>query len=378
MPSHAKPPAPLLGRRALNRATLARQLLLRRERMGAEDAVAYLVGLQAQSVQPPYYQLLARIADFGTDELAELIKSRRVVRIVTLRSTLHAHTATDARALSATVQPARDREVKQFRKGLAGVDHKRLLTLARALVEEEPRTPAQIREAMRVRWPGADPQSLFVAVRCGLPLVQVTPRGVWGSSGQVRLTTLGKWLGQDDRDAQPAPIEEVARRYLAAFGPASVQDMQRWSGLTGLRPAFERLRSELVVFRDEGGVELFDLPEAPRPDEDTPAPPRFLPEYDNVLLSHRDRTRIVPAEAKGRLWKGNVPNRALLVDGFLAGIWNLRQQGGAAVLTVEAFRAFTEAQTEEVAAEGERLLGTMSPAGGRRVRFGPLAAPPSS
>jgi hypothetical protein len=223
---------------------------------------------------------------------------------------------------------------------------------------------AQLREALSAQWPDADPRALAVAARCTLPLVQVTPRGLWGRSGRVALTTAEHWLG---RPAEPAPEpESVVLRYLAAFGPASVRDMQTWSGLTRLRDAFERLRPRLLTFRDEGGAELFDLPDAPRPDPDTPAPPRFLPEFDNLLLSHADRSRVVPPAHRGRTWQGNQAYRTLLVDGFVAGLW----KPAAGALVVELFEKPAKAQKEEVAAEAERMLGVMHPGQPYDIRFG--------
>ncbi|MFF3655273.1 winged helix DNA-binding domain-containing protein [Streptomyces olivochromogenes] len=363
-------PAPLLDLRALNRATLARQLLLRRSAgLGVTDAVRHLVGLQAQNVKPPYYALAARLEGFRPEELSTAMEDRAVVRIVTLRSTIHTHTADDALTLRPLVQGARDRELNNFRKGLAGVDLDRLAVIARELVEAEPRTMKQLREELLVHWPDADPFALSVAARCRLPLVQVTPRGLWGRSGQVALTTAEHWLG---RPAEPSPGPDAAvLRYLAAFGPASVKDMQTWAGLTRLREAFERLRPRLLTFRDENGVELFDLPDAPRPDADTPAPPRFLPEFDNLLLSHADRSRVVPAGLKGRTWAGNQAYCTLLVDGFLGGLW--RQEGD--VLTIEPFGRLTKVQREEVVAEAEGLLRTLLGASASYdIRFGTVAA----
>ncbi|WP_405757561.1 winged helix DNA-binding domain-containing protein [Streptomyces sp. NBC_00073] len=380
---------PVLDTRSLNRATLARQLLLSRAAMSAQDAVTHLLGLQAQNVKPPYFQLHARLAGFRPAELAELMESRRVVRMVTMRSTIHTHTAHDALTLRPLVQGARDREVTLFRKGLVGVDLERLGELARTFVEAEPRTMGEIREELLGYWPDADPQALSVAARCRLPLVQVTPRGVWGRSGQVRLTTVRQWLGAPAKDevapqqaAQAEPAEQVEQaeqaeqalddvvlRYLGAFGPASVKDMQVWAGLTRLGEAFERLRPRLAVFRDENGVELFDLPDAPRPDAGTPAPPRFLPEFDNLLLSHSDRTRVIAPEAKGRSWAGNQAYCTLLVDGFLGGLWRLAR----GTLTVELFDAPSKAQKDEIVAEGERLLAEMTETEGPgSVRFGSI------
>ncbi|WP_406512972.1 winged helix DNA-binding domain-containing protein [Streptomyces sp. NBC_00161] len=366
---------PVLDTRSLNRATLARQLLLSRAALSAQDAVAHLLGLQAQNVKPPYFQLHARLAGFRPAELAELMESRQVVRMVTMRSTIHTHTAHDALTLRPLVQGARDREVNYFRKGLVGVDLERLGELARAFVEAEPRTMGEIREELLTQWPDADPQSLSIAARCRLPLVQVTPRGVWGRSGQVRLTTVEQWLdtpAAPSAPSAPAPqtVDDVVLRYLGAFGPASVKDMQVWAGLTRLREAFERLRPQLAVFRDENGVELFDLPDAPRPDAATPAPPRFLPEFDNLLLSHADRTRVVAPEAKGRTWVGNQSYRTLLVDGFVGGLWRLE----AGTLTVEFLGKVSKTDKEEIVAEGERLIADMADEDGRgSVRFGSIS-----
>ncbi|MEV3992529.1 winged helix DNA-binding domain-containing protein [Streptomyces sp. NPDC049837] len=360
---------PVLSARALNRATLARQLLLRRTPMPAKHAIAHLVGLQAQNTKPPYYALAARLDGFRPEELSALMEAREVARIVTMRSTIHTHTADDVLALRPLVQGARDREVTVFRKGLVGVDLERLKAISRDLVEERPRTPKEIRETLLKEWPDADPLALSVAARCLLPLVQVTPRGLWERSGQVALTTAETWLG---RSAEPATPEAAVLRYLAAFGPASVKDMQTWSGLTRLRDAFEALRPRLLTFQDEYGAELFDLPDAPRPDPDTPAPPRLLPEFDNLLLSHADRTRVVPKEYKDRTWKGNQAYRTFLVDGFLAGIWGLEETKGGVTVTVQPFGTLTREQRAAVAEEAGRTMAVMAPGKACEVRFGTL------
>ncbi|MEV7403179.1 winged helix DNA-binding domain-containing protein [Streptomyces sp. NPDC091267] len=363
----------VLSPRALGRATLERQLLLRRGAMSAKDAVAHLVGLQAQNTKPPYYQLLARLEGFDPAELAALMESREVVRIVTLRSTIHTHTADDALSLRPLVQAARDRELRMFRKRLVGVDLDRLRDIARAYLEEEPRTPKEVRETLLAKWPDADPQGLSLAARCVLPLVQVTPRGVWGKSGQVALTTAEHWLGRPSGPV-PAPDATVLR-YLGAFGPASVKDMQMWAGLTRLREVFERLRPQLVTFRDENGVELFDLPDAPRPDEDTPAPPRLLPEFDNVLLGHADRTRVIPPRFKGRNGVGNQTYGSVLVDGFLAALWRLDAGRGGAptIVTVQGLRRLGAAERDAVTEEAVAMLRVMTPAttdgSGYDIRF---------
>lgn len=359
---------PVLSPRALNRATLARQLLLRRSPLSVPEAVTHLVGLQGQEVKPPYYALAARLDGFTPEALSEPLGDRSLVRMVTMRSTIHLHTATDGLTLRPLVQPAREREIGYFRKGLVGVDLDRLATLARDLVEDEPRTMKQLREALSAEWPDADPQSLAVAARCRLPLVQITPRGQWGRSAQVSLTTIEHWLG---RPAEPAAsADDTVLRYLAAFGPASVKDLQTWAGLTRMRPVFERLRPRLATFRDENGVELFDLPDAPRPDPDTPAPPRLLPEFDNLLLSHADRTRVIPPANRGRTWQANTFYCPLLVDGFLAGVWRII--GDA--LVIEPFTDLSRAERKEVTEEAERVLGVLHAQESYDVRFGTVIA----
>ncbi|MFC9793568.1 winged helix DNA-binding domain-containing protein [Streptomyces sp. NPDC127584] len=359
---------PVLGVRALNRATLDRQLLLRPASLGVPEAVEHLLGLQAQNTKPPYYALAARLDGFRPEQLSALMKSRAVARIVSMRSTVHTHTARDAVALRGLAQPgAIDRELALFvsRGGLDGVDLDRLADLARALVEERPRTPKELREELLPHWPGADPQSLSVAARCLLPLVQVTPRGLWERGGQVALTTTDQWFDglEAAAAAGPADLDETVLRYLGAFGPASVKDMQAWCGLTRLGVAFERLRPRLLAFQDERGTELFDLPDAPRPDEDTPAPPRLLPEFDNLLLSHADRTRVVPADLRGRTWSGNQAHRVFLLDGFLAGIWRLDEGKERTTLTLEPFARVTRSDRAALVAEAERTLLLMTPSG---------------
>ncbi|MFF2652270.1 winged helix DNA-binding domain-containing protein [Streptomyces sp. NPDC058045] len=358
-----------LDARALNRATLARQLMLRRATLPAVDAVARLVGLQAQNVRPPYVALAARLEGFRPEELSEAMADRRVARLVTMRSTLHTHTAADALTLRPFVRVAPERELTPFRRGLAGVDLKELAVRVRALVEEEPRDMGQLRAALASYHPDADPHSLVMAARSVLPLVQVTPRGLWRRSGQVVLTTAEHWFGRPA--GEPVRPEDAVRRYLAAFGPASVKDMQNWAGVTRLRPHFEALREELLVLRDEHGTELFDLPEAPRPAPDTEAPVRLLPEYDNLLLGHADRSRLVPEKYRGWNAVRNGALPALMVDGFLAGVWKLAEKRGEAVITVEPFGDLDAGQRAAVTEEAARMLSVLAePDADHRVEFG--------
>ena len=197
-----------------------------------------------------------------------------------------------------------------------------------------------------------------------------------GRTAQVTTTTAEAWLGRPLR-ADP-PVDEVVLRYLAAFGPASAADVAAWSRLTGFREVLDRLRPGLRAFRDERGRELLDLPGAPRPDPDTPAPPRFLPEYDNLLLSHADRSRFVSEDDRRRL--SAAPGRvagSVLLDGTLLGTWRVDREergDGGAVLVVRHLRRLTVSQRASVAREGHALLGLIEPGTGPRdVRFDPVA-----
>jgi hypothetical protein len=328
----------VLDARALGRATLARQLLLRRSELSPLDAVRHLVGMQAQVPLNPYLGLWSRLDGFRPDALSRLLLDRLVVRIVVMRGTIHLVTADDCLLLRPLVQPVLDAELARhpdFGPALRGVDLEPVLAFARPLLAERARTGRELRAAMAARFPDLDAAALAYACRNLLAFVQVPPRGVWGRSAQVTSTTAESWLGRP-LVAEPS-IDEVVARYLGAFGPATVADVASWCRLTGLREVLERLRAGLRTFRDERGRELFDLPDAPRPDPDTPAPSRILPEYDNVMLSHADRSRIVPAAVRERDLSavGRIQG-SVLSDGWLCGVWrvDIDPATGARTLTV--------------------------------------------
>jgi hypothetical protein len=346
----------VLGRRALNRALLERQMLSGRRKVSAFDAIERLAGMQAQAPKDPYIGLWTRLEGFRHDELGRLILDRRAVRGPLMRTTVHLVSARDCLTIRPLVQSVLERVFRgQFGRALSGVDLEAVVASGRKLLEERPRTRAELGRLLAQRWPAHDARALAHAIGYLVPVVQVPPRGVWGESGQATLALTENWLGSP-LDAQPSPDGLVAR-YLAAYGPASVKDAQTWCGLTRLHEVFKRLRPGLRVFRDEHGQELFDLPEAPRPDPDTPTPPRYLPEYDNVLLSHADRGRIYtggyrppPHAGKGG-FIGNV-----LLDGFFRATFTLTRQRGGARLLITPFARPSRENADAMQKEGARLL----------------------
>ncbi|CAN7687266.1 winged helix DNA-binding domain-containing protein [Paenibacillus sp. LjRoot56] len=348
--------ASVLGRRALNRALLERQLLLRRVNLPALEAIEHLVGLQAQAPNPPYYALWTRLEEFRQEELSQLIEERKAVRIAMMRSTIHLVSARDCLELRPLVQSVHDRAFTgAYGKSLAGLDAQALAAAGRALVEAKPMTFSEIGKRLREEWPDRDPDALAAAIRTLVPLVQVPPRGLWGLSGQALHTSAELWLGSSLSSVPK--LEIMIQRYLSAFGPASVKDMQAWSGLTRLREVLEKLRPDLICFHDEQGNELFDLPDAPRPNPAVAAPPRFLGEFDNILLSHADRSRIIDDTYRNRVFtKNGIIRSVILVDGFVRGIWNIKRGSGTATLTIEPFRSLSSQEQDELAVEGAKLL----------------------
>jgi Winged helix DNA-binding domain len=358
----------LLTPRALSRATLERQLLLRRSPLAALEAVEHLVGLQAQVPRDPYLALWARLDGFRPEQLSDLILTRKVVRITVMRATIHLVTAGDCLYLRPLMQPVLDAELArhpEYAPALDGVDLRPVLDAGREALAERPLSGIELRAVLAERFPGRNAAALAYACRCLLPLVQTPPRGLWRRSAQVTNVTAEAWLGRP-LEERPS-LDEVVMRYLGAFGPATVADMTTWCRLTRMREVVERLRPRLRSFRDEAGRELFDLPGAPRPDPATPAPTRFLPEYDNVLLSHADRTRFVSEGARDRARRIPRPiHGSVLYDGRLAGVWRLDRTADTATLAVTPVERPTKRARASIAAEGRRLLRLLAAGADRR------------
>lgn len=348
----------VVTKRALNRALLERQLLLRRRRMSALDAVERLVALQSQVPRDPYVALWSRVEAFRAETLSASLEERRAVRMTLLRGTLHLVTARDAIGLRALVQPGIEGVIygsSPLRKAVGSVDMDELFAALRTWLEEQPRKRSELVKEIAARWPNADADSLGYAMYA-LPTVQVTPRGLWRRSGGSAFTTTEAWLG-----ASPDPAADVGTlvlRYLAAFGPATPADFLYWSGVPGPGEIFERLRPRLRTVRDEDGRELFDVPRAPLPDPDLPAPVRFLPEYDNVTIGHKDRTRIVP-EGIPRFTE--VGWGSVLADGTVSARWRLVETKSGATLRIEPFRRLTREERADSRVEAERLAAFLAP-----------------
>jgi len=361
----------VIGQRALNRALLERQLLLRRSALSVHETIEHLVGMQAQVPNAPYVGLWSRLSEFEPSALADLLTSRHAVRGPMMRATLHLVTARDCLRLRPVVQSVLERGFASgspFGRQLRGVDLEALIAAGRIALRERPLTRAELGTQLSVLSPERNALSLAYAVTYLVPLVQVPPRGVWGASGQARWATVEDWL-EEPMSSDDSP-DALVLRYLAAFGPATVGDIQAWSGLAGLAPTVDGLRPRLRAFRDEGGVELLDVPDGPLPDTDTPALPRFLPEFDNVLIAHADRSRIIPSVLRDRVI-ADLGHPMFLVDGSTAGTWRVRRGDALATLELTPFGRLDADDRDALVDEGLRLLAFIAPhATASEVRFG--------
>jgi hypothetical protein len=352
----------VLTAQALNHASLARQYLLERRTTSPAATLEHLVGLQAQEPQEPYVGLWSRLNAFEPAELVALLEDRDAVRTALMRRTLHLVTARDALALRPLHQPMLvTRMLGTLRRRLPDVELDLLAELARPLFEQEPRGVTEVARLLADRWPEVAPRDLGDALSSLLPLVQVPPRGLWRQDGSARQTTIGSWLGRP-LDQPGTSADALVLRYLAAYGPASSADVRAWCGLTGLRAALQRLRPGLRTFRDERGRELFDVPDGPLPGAEMPAPPRFLPAFDNAVLGYDDRSRIID-DAHRRLSVAGA--RFVLVDGRVAGTWATDEGIEHTTLKVRPLRPLRPGDRDAIVAEGESLLTFLTGGQGR-------------
>ena len=334
----------------LNRATLARQLLLERAAFDPVTAVEQVGGLQAQEARPPYQALWTRLRDFDRDTLHAALEAGTVVRGTAQRATLHMLSAADFRVLRPALQPVLDGALASVLKQRgAALDPEPVVAAARRILRDGPLTFNALRDRLAERFPDADVRALGYTVRMRLPLLMVPTGDRWSFPGDTRFALAEDALGAPDLPA-------LVRRHLGAFGPATVADVQTWSGLTGLKAIVEGMADELVTFT-AGRRTLFDLPGAPRPDPGTPAPPRLLPAFDSLLLAHQDRTRVIAEEHRKALVTKNLRVAAtFLVDGVVAGSWTMERKGKGATLTLSPFGGLARNDKDALAVEAEALL----------------------
>jgi hypothetical protein len=348
----------VLSAEAVNRATLARQLLLERADMSVADAVARLAGMQGQEPKHPYVGLWSRVDGFTEADLDQAVEKREVVRATLFRGTLHLVTASDYLRFRTTLAPVLEAGLRMLKERGEGLEPEKVVKAARKLLAKEPLTFTEVRDALQQEFPAVNERALGFCTRMLVPLV-IYPTGVrWGWPANARFTPAEDWLG-GKLHGRAVP-EELVIRYLEAFGPATPADFQTWSGLPKAKPVFDGL--ELEVFTDEAGKTLYDVPDGPRPDRETPAPVRFLPEFDNLLLAHAKRERIIADEHKPAVYTKNLRVKATYtVDGLVAGLWTAEKKGGVATLTLTPFGRTTKRAAADLEREGAGLLRFLEP-----------------
>ena len=346
---------------ALNRAVMARQMLTARQKITPVRAIEQLAGLQAQVARPPYVGLWTRIEGFEREDLTRALVKRTVVRGTAMRGTIHLLSARDYLVWRPALQPMLSLGLRSIFAETGDVDLIPVLSAARTHFAKAPCTFDALRSALSQKFPAMNERMIGYAVRMRLPLVQVPTDATWGFPASADFAVAEQWLGRAIA-AESDDVASLVKRYLAAFGPASVADAQTWSGLRGLRDTFEGLRPRLVVIPGPRRVELFDLPDAPRPTEEVDMPVRFLPEYDNLLLAYADRSRLVDDEHRSRLVTRNlqVPG-TFLVDGRVAGIWKIIRKRATATLTLELFVPQPKKVRQALEAEATALAKFIEP-----------------
>jgi Winged helix DNA-binding domain len=358
----AKAAADVLSPRALNRATLARQLLLRREKLKPVAAIERLLCLQAQIARPPFIALWSRLDPFQRADLLTPIDKRALVRATMMRATIHLMARQDYLAFRPVIQPVLSGGAERiFKDAVATYDVDKIVAAARACFDAKACNFAQLREHLLKQFPKLNERGMGYLVRMHLPLVLIPQSGTeWGYPAQADFAVAESYLSAPVKT--DAAAHALALRYFAAFGPASIQDFQSWTGLGGMKSVIDDLRPKLRTFRDERGRELFDLPDAPRPSPDEEAPVRFLPEFDHVLLGYAERTRIVADAHRPALATKNLIVPAIfLLDGFVAGLWSVEVKKGVARLLITPLIALNKSVRAALTDEGGALIRFIEP-----------------
>lgn len=358
----------LLSARAINRATLERQLLLRRHDLGVVDAIQRTVGLNAQDSNGPFLWLWARLNAPTISRLTASIEAGDVVRSTMMRATQHLATAADFRWLRPLHTPLFTRVQRNvFGRRTEGVDLAELTALTRTTLAGATMTRPELARVLEQRWPEHERMALAWSAQYLEPVVHPAPSGTWDYRGAIPFALAADHVGT----LHPAPDpRELVRRYLAGYGPATTSDLRAWSGISGLREVVATMRGELTTFRDDDGRDVLDLPDAPRPDPDEPAPVRLLPAFDNLLLAYADRRRVMSDDVRRQVCVGDWIAATVLVDGEVAASWTLDHDDDTATLRVVPFRMLTAAERDEVEQEATSLLRfAASTAAVHEVRF---------
>ena len=358
---------PVLTLRELNRAMLARQLLLERAGIGVVRAVERLAALQAQWSPSPYIALWSRLKGFRREQLWSAIERREVIRARLMRGTLHLVSARDFYAYAVATQDLQRGAWNRLQVG-RGVDPKEVAALAIAFARQ-PRAKEEVLAHIQERIGGSlgGPFNWLVwrFVSAHADLVTAPPGGHWEYGGtDAPYVAARHWIASGGRPSEDDAIETLVRRCLAAFGPATLADVAKFAGQVParVRPTLQRIAPELRTFSDEEGRLLYDLPRAPRPDADVAVPVRFLPRYDELLISYQHRDRVIaPAHRSAVYSKNAIVEAVVTVDGFAAGTWSLVRAKNEAVLRVAAFARLVPAKRVAIEAEGDALLGFLAP-----------------
>lgn len=348
-----------LNDRTLNRTFLARQMLLKREAATPVEAIERLDGLQAQEARPPFLALWSRLEGFQRDDLLKALADRTVVKATFTRGTLHLVSAVDYPAFRSThasvLEAAMLPEMKEMAEVVPIPD---LIAAAHRFLADGPATFTELRAELARRWPDLNERHMGYAVRLNLPLVATPDDSQWGGKAGAAFALADVWLGKTPA-AEP-DLVGVIRRYLAAFGPATVADIQTFTGFKGLKAVVEAM--DLVSYRNAAGKTLHDVQGGEITDGGALAPVRLLPDFDGVMLGHADRTRVISDDDRKRLGNKNLRVPAVfLVDGFAAGNWSLAATKTKATLTAVPFGTLTKAAKEALTAEGEALLRFVAP-----------------
>jgi hypothetical protein len=344
------------SRRRLNRTLLLRQHLLERVPMSVAELTRHLVGLQAQENLPPYLSLAARLTDLDPYDVTRGLEARSLVRLLVMRGTVHLLAPEDALMLRWWTAPVHEREIRasQAVGEAREVDREVFAAAVAELLADAPMPQRLLGTALAERFPGYAATQLGQLARSVVPLAQLPPRGTWRGSGGVVYQPVDRWLG---RPMVEPDVSEIVRRYLRAYGPATAADVTAWSGVTRLGPVVVRM-DDLVRHEDERGRVLYDVPDAPIAEEDTPAPARLLGTYDNVWLAHGQRDRVTDRDGR-TAWMGRNGAQAmsLFVDGWLEGLWRLED---GRVEIIELLRPLSRRERGELDAEAARVEALMS------------------